>query len=174
MIWRHLCNDMYRANDDFLMIDFYYGDAVYAPLYYGYGGSDDAFSDRRKRAREWDTEVMMQAPDTVLVLLRASAEAVRRRMSLNPHPGSILRTDNVPIVLRRFDEEYADSQIERRFALDTTDTSPDRTPGGFPPANATAFVRHRPSAHSLQPAPRLALQQPFSSPAPAGRLRAET
>jgi hypothetical protein len=33
----------------------------------------------------------------------------------------------VPIVLRRFEEEYADSQIERRFALDTTDTSPDRT-----------------------------------------------
>ena len=91
MIWRHLCNDMYRANDDFLMIDFYYGDAVYAPLYYGYGGSDDAFSDRRKRAREWDTEVMMQAPDTVLVLLRASVDAVRRRMNLNPHPGSILK-----------------------------------------------------------------------------------
>jgi hypothetical protein len=70
---------------------------------------------------------MMQAPDTVLVLLRASVDAIRRRMSLNPHPGSILRTDDVPVVLRRFDEEYADSQIERRFSLDTTDSSPDRT-----------------------------------------------
>ena len=127
MIWRHLCNDMYRASDDFLMIDFYYAEAVYAPLYYGYGASDDTFSDRRRRAREWDTEVMMQAPDTVLVSLRASVDAVRRRMSLDPHPGSIMRTDDVPIVLRRFEEEYAASQIERRFALDTSDSSPERT-----------------------------------------------
>lgn len=127
MIWRHLCNDMYRASDDYLMIDFYYGEAVYAPLYYGYGGSDDPFSDRRRRAREWDTEIMMQAPDTVLVLLRASVEAVRRRMHLDPHDGSILKPDDVPIVLRRFEDEYAESQIERRFALDTSDSSPDRT-----------------------------------------------
>ena len=150
MIWRHLCNDMYRANDDFLMIDFYYGDAVYAPLYYGYGGSDDAFSDRRKRAREWDTEVMMQAPDTVLVLLRASVDAVRRRMSLNPHPGEYSENR------RRADCVAAFRGRIRRLS----DRTPIRAghhgyvagsdPGGFPPANATAFVRHRPPAHSLQ------------------------
>ncbi len=127
MIWRHLCNDMYRSSDDYLMIDFYYGEAVYAPLYYGYGGSDDPFSDRRRRAREWDTEVMMQAPDTVLVLLRASVDVIRRRMRLDPHAGSVLKSDDVPMVLRRFEEEYSDSQIERRFALDTSDSSPDRT-----------------------------------------------
>ena len=127
MIWRHVCNDMYRATDDYLMVDFYYGEAVYAPLYYGYGGSDDTFSDRRRRAREWDAEVMMQAPDTVLVLLRTSANVVRRRMRLDSHAGSILKPDDVPIVLRRFEEEFADSQIERQFALDTTNSSADRT-----------------------------------------------
>ena len=127
MIWRHLCNDMYRASDDYLMIDFYYGEAVYAPLYHSYGGPDDSFSDRRRRAREWDTEVMMQAPDTVLVLLRASVDVIRRRMRLDPHAGSILKSDDVPMVLRRFAEEYADSLIERRFALDTSDSSPERT-----------------------------------------------
>lgn len=127
MIWRHLHDDMFRESDDYLAIDFYYGEAVYAPLYYGYGGPDDSFSDRRRRAREWESELLLQAPDTVLVLLRASVDTVRRRMSQNPHPGSILRTDDVPTVLRRFEEEYADSQIERRFALDTTDSSADET-----------------------------------------------
>lgn len=51
-IWRHIHQSMVRHEDDYLMIDSFYGDAVYALLYYGYG-EPGAFSDRRRRAREW-------------------------------------------------------------------------------------------------------------------------
>jgi hypothetical protein len=37
MIWRHLVPSFYSNEDDYLLINWYYADAVYAPLYYGYG-----------------------------------------------------------------------------------------------------------------------------------------
>ena len=69
-IWRHLHPDLFRDDDTFF-INHYYADAVYAPLYYGYG-QPGTFSDRSARARAWDTELLERAPDTVLVLVRAT------------------------------------------------------------------------------------------------------
>ena len=79
-VWRHMHPDMFGPREDTLMIDFYYADAVYAPLYYGYG-EPDSFSDRRRRAREWDHHLLVQAPDAVLVLVEASPSAIRSRMA---------------------------------------------------------------------------------------------
>ena len=124
-IWRHLHPDMYRE-DDCLMVNAYYADAVYAPLYYGYG-EPGSFSDRRRRARAWDAEVTKLAPDTVLVLVKASADVIRRRMEESPRPRSILKEQDAELVLRRFQEEYDDSLIGRRFTLDTSDASVDET-----------------------------------------------
>ena len=78
-VWRHMHPDMFGPREDNLMIDFYYADAVYAPLYYGYG-EPGSFSDRRRRAREWDHHLLVQAPDAVLVLVEASPSAIRSRM----------------------------------------------------------------------------------------------
>ena len=69
-------------NDLFLM-DFHYGDAVYAPLYYGYG-KPGMYADRRNMARSIDSEVNELYPDMVLVLVKASADAIRQRMA-NKH-----------------------------------------------------------------------------------------
>lgn len=52
MIWHHLHPTFYRDEDDYPMINWYYADAVYAPLYYGYGEAG-TFADRRRRARIW-------------------------------------------------------------------------------------------------------------------------
>ena len=121
MIWRHLCPDMFR-DPDYLLIDWYYADAVYAPLYYGYG-EPGSFADRRQRARAWDAEVMRQAPDTVLVLVRAAADLIRQRQRRQPHPRGLLAEPDVELVLDRFQEEFDSSLIARRFVLDTTRAS---------------------------------------------------
>ena len=41
----------YIEYPDLFMIDWYYSDAVYAPLYYGYGGVGE-YADRRRMARK--------------------------------------------------------------------------------------------------------------------------
>ena len=130
MIWRHLHHGMYRDDDDCLEVNFYYADAVYAPLYHGYG-EPGSFADRRQRARAWDAEVLGLAPDTVVVLVKASADVIRQRMRRGHRPRCILKEEDVELVLDRFQEEYADSLIPRRFTLDTTSASVGETVQDF-------------------------------------------
>ena len=53
LIWRHMHHTVIGENaSDSIQVGLHYAEAVYAPLYYGYGR--DTFSDRRRRAREWD------------------------------------------------------------------------------------------------------------------------
>ena len=130
-IWRHLHPGLLSA-DDVLFINFYYAEAVYAPLYYGYG-EPGSFADRSERAHEWDQEMRAYAPDMVLVLLTAAATTVAERMAARPRPRvrGILKERDIPYVLDRFQDEYDASLIERKFTLDTTDTMPQRTVADF-------------------------------------------
>ena len=125
MIHYHLSQAFYEDNNH-LLINWYYSDAVYAPLYYGYGGID-AYCDRQAMARTLDSEVLNIAPETVLVLLKAAPDVIRQRQRENPHPWCLLKEKDVEQVLERFEEEYTRSRIRRRFTLDTTDTTVDRT-----------------------------------------------
>ena len=128
-VWRHLHPDMFRE-DDTLFINHYYAEAVYAPIYYGYG-EPGSFADRRGRARAWDAELLALAPDTVLVLLRASVATIQDRMRASPRIRGILKEADVGLVLERFEEEYDHSLIERKFTLDTTRTGAEETLQGF-------------------------------------------
>lgn len=128
-IWRHMHPRLLSA-DDVLFINFYYAEAVYAPLYYGYG-APGAFADRTARAREWDAELLPYAPDMVLLLVTADPATVAERMAKRPRVRGILKEQDIPFVLYRFREEYEASLIERKIALDTTGTTPQETLGQF-------------------------------------------
>ena len=121
MIWRHLHPDLVR-DDDVMTINGHYADAVYAPLYYGFG-ERGSFADRFERARAWDGELIAIAPDTVLVLMKADAKTVRRRMAETPRARTVLKEQDVERILGRFQEEYSDSLLPRRFTIDTTDVT---------------------------------------------------
>ena len=124
-IWRHLHPDLFRDEDTFF-INHYYADAVYAPLYYGYG-QPGAFSDRSARARAWDTELLERAPDTVLVLVHAAAAAIQERLRQAAREREIIQEADIPHILDRFDHEYEQSLIPRKFVLDTTTAAADAT-----------------------------------------------
>ena len=111
------------GDDHLLITNWYFGDAVYAPLYYGFGGPGLKGHDTRLLARHSDAKLKKAAPDMVLVLLKASPEAVRQRKRENPHPRCILQDEHVELVLERFEEEYNNSVIRRRFTLDTTEAT---------------------------------------------------
>ena len=124
-IWRHLHPDLFRE-DDTLFIGHYYADAVYAPIYYGYG-ERGSFADRMARARAWDAELLERAPEVVLVLVRAAPGTIKERLASGPRVRGILKEDDVERVVARFDEEYDESLVRRRFTLDTTETSVQET-----------------------------------------------
>ena len=91
-------------------------DAVFAPLYWGYGREGE-YADRRVMVRHYDEEVLHLMPDTILVLIKVSADTIRQRMRAGESPFP----DRHQATL--FQEEFDSSLITRRFEIDTTDAT---------------------------------------------------
>ena len=107
---------------DLAIVGLHIEEAVYAPHYYGYG-MPGVYGDRVRYARHVDHSIMKYRPDTVLVLITASPEVIRKRMRENPHKEGILRDEDVEYIIESFREEYSKSFIRRKFVLDTTDAT---------------------------------------------------
>ena len=113
---------------DLFLIDWYYSDAVYAPLYYGYGGPGQ-YADRQVIARSFDAQVNELMPDMVLVLMKASPQTIKKRVQEgkspfpNRHTSTFFQASDTEIVLERFEEQYEKSLIPKKFVLDTTTAS---------------------------------------------------
>ena len=122
MVWRHMHHTVIEEDaSDSIQVGLHYAEAVYAPLYYGYGR--DSFSDRLRRARQWDRALLEFAPETVLVLLRASPEAIRERMRASPRPDGVPREDDIEKVIDLFEEQYASTELKQKLAIRTSGVS---------------------------------------------------
>lgn len=111
-------------------VGFHIDEAVYAPLYYGYGQAGE-YGDRSQAARKTEAHIMEVAPDTVLVLVRAAPEVIRQRMKENPHPNGLVKDGDVEKVLDAFLEEYNQSFIRKKFELDTSTATVEETLSEF-------------------------------------------
>jgi hypothetical protein len=112
--------------DDLLCVNWYYGDVIYAPLYYGYGQHGE-YADVRLIARMNEAKIKEMAPDLALVHIKASPETIRKRMSENPHSRCILKEEDVELVLDRFADEFSISILRRKIELDTTEATVEET-----------------------------------------------
>ena len=70
---------------------------------------------------------MAKAPETVLVLLKASVEVITQRGRENPHKRGVVQEKDIAYILQRFEEEYQSSLIRKRFMLDTTTATVEET-----------------------------------------------
>ncbi len=125
----HLMPTLYRDTDH-ILVGFHIEEAVYAPLYYGYGHKGE-YGDRESFCRHIETDILEQASDTVLVLLKASPEVIRERMRAAPHERATLKDEDVEHVLERFEYHYGHSHLRYKFALDTSEATPDETLAAF-------------------------------------------
>ncbi|MHA2391409.1 MAG: hypothetical protein ACXAEX_05530 [Promethearchaeota archaeon] len=107
--------NLYR---DSLEIGFYFEDAVYGPLYYGYDSNALAIHHGRELEKELP-------PDTILVLLTASAEAIAKRMDAAPHEYQIIKRNDIPYLLEKFSEEFQASAIHAKIEINTSDLTPN-------------------------------------------------
>ena len=91
MISYHVSESFY-SNADHNLMGAHIEEAVYAPLYYGYGGKDSGApsrspeGQRTELARHYEEEILERAPEVVLVLVEASPEVIRERMRANVFP----------------------------------------------------------------------------------------
>ncbi len=125
----HFHNAFY-SDPDHNLVGFHIEEAVYAPLYYGYGAPSE-YGDRVALARAMDAEIVQHAPDTVLILLRAGREVITQRMRTAPHARPVVKKADIDHVLARFEEEYRNSLIRKKFTLDTSDATIEQTLAEF-------------------------------------------
>ena len=77
-------------------------------------------------------KVESQLPgDTILLLLKAAPEVLRRRMQEGPHLYQIVPPQDVEAVSAEFEREYAQSWIERKLTIDTSELTPTQLFANF-------------------------------------------
>ena len=154
MISYHVSESFY-GNPDHNLMGAHIEEAVYAPLYYGYGGknsevpSRSSEGQRSEMARDFEEEILERAPECVLVLVEAAPEVIRERMGANSWPDGetvaaqrrskpfgeptrgVVREKDVEMVLGRFREEFAASLIRNKMVLDTTSATPEESLAEF-------------------------------------------
>ena len=113
-----------------ITIGLHFDDLVYGPLYWGYG-KPGSIGDRRVIAKHIEHSVMKWAPDTVLVLMKATPDVIIRRMREAPHPYPVVQGKDVEHVLQRFEEEAWASLLGRRITLDTSTATVEQTVADF-------------------------------------------
>ena len=68
----HLHPSFY-AQDDHIMVGAHIDEGIFGPIYFGYGGGGQ-YADRRPSMRHYEEQILGLAPDTILVLVTASAD----------------------------------------------------------------------------------------------------
>ena len=145
-------DDGFYGNPDHNLMGFVIEEAVYAPLYYGYGGRDTQSpfrspeGQRTEMARQFEAKMLAKAPDSVLVLCKADPEVIRRRMREAPHVHQVVRAGDVEGVLARFEEEFAASLIRKRIVLRHLVVGGGGNAGGIRRAIPALLQQRRPAA----------------------------
>jgi len=139
----HISPEMYAGHRDANLMGHAIEEAVYAPLYYGYGGKDSQApfrspeGQRTQMARAMEERMLERAPHTVLVLLRAEPDVIRQRMRESPDTEEgeptrgVVEEEDVEHVLVRFEQEFEWSLIKNKIILDTTAASVPATLSEF-------------------------------------------
>ena len=101
--------------DHILLGGFHIEEAIYGPLYYYPGGV-------ASEIREYEEEMPKNA---ILVHLTARPEVIQGRMETDPHEYSLIKKEDIPMLLNRFQEEFDASLIPNKLQIDTSDLAPE-------------------------------------------------
>ena len=126
----HVRPSFYKKMPDHNIVGMHVDEAIYGPLYYGYGGPGE-YSDRARYVRYIEEIILELAPQTVSVLVKATPEVVRRRMKESPHEDGLVQDKDIEYVLQRFEEEHERSSIKNRFTIDTSTATVDESLAEF-------------------------------------------
>ncbi len=101
--------------DHILLGGFHIEEAIYGPLYYYPGGV-------ASEIREYEEEMPQNA---ILVHLTASPQVIQKRMETDPHEYSLIKKEDIPTLLDRFQQEFDASLIPNKIQIDTSDLTPE-------------------------------------------------
>ena len=119
-----------QSDANLILVGYVFDDSIYGAHYFEYGRPIDP-EDRRIVIRHVEHGFLEAAPETVLVLLKADADVIRRRMRETPHATGVLQEQDIEFIQGRFDEEFRASLFSRKFILDTSSATVEETMAEF-------------------------------------------
>jgi hypothetical protein len=105
---------LFHEYEHILMGGFHIEEMVYGPTYY--------YPGKNIKIREYEPDL---PKDVILVHLHASSDVIRSRMESDPHPHQLVPSKDVEKILDRYTEEVRLSWIKRKFAIDTSELTPE-------------------------------------------------
>ena len=100
--------------DHILLGGFHIEEAIYGPRYYYPGGV-------ASEIREYEEEMPKNA---ILVHLTATPEVIQKRMETDLHEYSLIKKEDIPMLLDGFQQEFDASLIPNKIQIDTSDLAP--------------------------------------------------
>lgn len=94
-------------------------DAVYAPLYFGYGEKGHQF-DRELVMHQVEKTILYFTNATVIVHITADTDVIKQRMKDDPHENGIVQADDVDKVKKRFAELVDWSLLGNKISIDNS------------------------------------------------------
>ena len=104
---------------DGMVVGGHIDDAVYGPLYFGYGEKGYNF-DRELVMHQVEKTILYFTNDTVIVHITADTGVIKQRMKDDPHENGIIRPDDVDKVRERFEQLVAWSLLSRKISIDNS------------------------------------------------------
>ena len=106
-------------NPDGMVVGGHIDDAVYGPMYFGYGGKGQAH-DRELVAHQVEKTILHFTNDTVVVHVTADTDVIKQRMKDDPHENGIVKEGDIDKVKTRFEELVAWSLLGWKIQLDNS------------------------------------------------------
>lgn len=104
---------------DHVVVGLHIEDTIYGELYFDYGGDGQPGI----RRIDWDRiedAILKYGPDTVLVLVKANPDVIRRRIKDDLHINQVILENDIELLLSKFQEGFNRSRILNKLVLDTS------------------------------------------------------
>ena len=112
------------ATPDVMMVGAAIEDAVYAPLFFGYGGKGE-FQDREVVMHQWEATILAKSDEITLVHVTAETDVIRQRMQDDPHENMVISEGDIERVKSRFAELFDRSTIPNKITIDNSGSITD-------------------------------------------------
>ena len=106
-------------NPDGMIIGGAIEDAVYGPMFFGYGGKDHPLN-REVVMHQWESTILSFTQDTVLVHVTADRDVIEQRMADDPHENMIISAGDIEKVKDRFAELVDWSLLPNKIVIDNS------------------------------------------------------
>ena len=99
-------------------------DAVYGPMFFGYGAQGEDH-DREVVMHQWEGTMLRFTEDAVLVHVTADTDAIRQRLHDDPHENMVISEGDIDSVKTRFAELVDWSLLKHKITVDNSGSMTD-------------------------------------------------